>query len=121
VRFLADESCDFAVVDALRQAGYDVAAVVDTHPGAEDEAVLALARLEARILLTEDKDFGLLAYAGGHETAGVVLIRFPASARSILGQAVVEMVAKFGERLTTAFTVIVPGRARLSRPPSSAD
>lgn len=121
MRFLADESCDFAVVDALREAGYDVAAVVDTHPGAEDEAVLALARSEARILLTEDKDFGLLAYAGGHETAGVVLIRFPASARTVLGQAVVETVAKFGERLTGAFAVVVPGRARLSRPPSASD
>jgi predicted nuclease of predicted toxin-antitoxin system len=83
VRFLADESRDFAVVDALREAGYDVAAVVDTHPGAEDETVLALARSEARIL--------------------------------------VEMVAKFGERLTTAFAVVVPGRARLSRPPSASN
>jgi predicted nuclease of predicted toxin-antitoxin system len=62
VRFLADESCDVAVVTALRNAGHDVKAIAETNPGAEDEPVLALASSEARVLLTEDKDFGLLAY-----------------------------------------------------------
>jgi predicted nuclease of predicted toxin-antitoxin system len=64
VRFLADESCDFAVVTALRAAGHDVNAMVEISPRAKDSVVLDLARSEARVLLTEDKDFGLLAYAG---------------------------------------------------------
>jgi predicted nuclease of predicted toxin-antitoxin system len=116
LRFLADESCDFAVVIALRVAGHDVSAISEIRPGAEDEHVLALARSESRVLLTEDKDFGVLAYAGGHQTAGVILIRFPGNARSSLGQAVVNVVAEFGDRLSTGFVVIEPGRARLSRP-----
>jgi predicted nuclease of predicted toxin-antitoxin system len=116
VRFLADESCDFAVVTALRGGGHDVGAVVETNAGADDEIVLALARADARVLLTEDKDFGLLAYAIVRETAGVILIRFPAGARSSLGQAVVDFVTTLGERITGAFTVLEPGRARLSRP-----
>jgi hypothetical protein len=33
VRFLADESCDFAVVRALREAGHDVAAIAEEQPG----------------------------------------------------------------------------------------
>ena len=90
MRFLADESCDFAVVEALRNAGYDVTAIAEINPGVEDEAVLASAQSESRVLLTEDKDFGLLAYARGREIAGVV-------------------------RLTGAFVVVEPGRARLSR------
>jgi predicted nuclease of predicted toxin-antitoxin system len=116
VRFLADESCDLAVVTALRAAGHDVSAVTDITPSAKDPAVLALARSEARVLLTEDKDFGLLAYAGGHETAGVILIRFPGSARSSLGQAVVSVVVELGDRIAGAFVVLEPGRARVSRP-----
>jgi hypothetical protein len=32
VRFLADESCDFAVVTALRASGHDVSAVVEINP-----------------------------------------------------------------------------------------
>ena len=116
MRFLADESCDFAVVTALRAARHDTSAVVEQEPGAEDAVVLALARSQGRILLTEDKDFGMLAYAGGHETAGVVLIRFPGNARSTLGQVVVDVVTELGDRLAGGFVVIEPGRARLSRP-----
>ncbi len=117
MRFLADESCDFAVVRALRDAGHDVTAIAELGPAAKDDAVLALARSEARILLTEDKDFGLLAYAGGQQTAGVVLIRFPADARRQLGRTLVSVVAEIGERLSGAFVVVAPGRARLSKPP----
>jgi predicted nuclease of predicted toxin-antitoxin system len=116
VRFLADESCDFVVVTALRNAGHDVSAIVEINPGAEDEAVLALGRSEARLILTEDKDFGLLAYAGGEETAGIVLIRFPAGARSALGQTMVDVVTELSDRLDGAFVVVEPGRARVSRP-----
>ncbi len=116
MRFLADESCDFGVVTALRTAGHDVSAIAETNPGAKDAAVLTLARAETRILLTEDKDFGLLAHAGGHETAGVILIRFPGSARSSLGEAVVSVVAELGDRVARAFVVVEPGRARVSRP-----
>ena len=61
MRFLADESCDFAVVAALRHAGHDVTTVAEINEGVDDEVVLALARSESRVLLTEDKDFGLLA------------------------------------------------------------
>jgi predicted nuclease of predicted toxin-antitoxin system len=67
--------------------------VVETNAGAGDEIVLALASADARVLLTEDKDFGLLAYASVRETAGVILIRFPAGARSSLVQAVLDFVA----------------------------
>jgi hypothetical protein len=41
VRFLADESCDFAVVTALREAGHDVTAIAEINPVVEDEVVLA--------------------------------------------------------------------------------
>jgi len=55
VRFLADESCDFAVVRALRAAGHDVLAVAEVDPRSDDDNVLALATRENRVLLTEDK------------------------------------------------------------------
>jgi len=115
VQFFADESCDFAVVRALRAAGHDVSAIAEVSAGSEDDAVLELARSEARVLLTEDKDFGLLAFARGRESGGVVLIRFPSSVRSALGRAVVDVVAELGERLRGAFVVVEPGRARVTR------
>jgi len=116
LRFLADESCDFAVVRALREAGHDVTAVAEIDPGIDDEIVIALAHSESRVLLTEDKDFGQLAYSGQQRTGGIVLIRYPSASRNLLGRAVVEVVGELGDRLIGAFAVIEPGRARLSRP-----
>ena len=70
--FLADESCDFAIIRALRDAGEDVAAIAEIAPGADDVTVLDMARRDERVLLTEDKDFGNLLFAGGYPTGGVI-------------------------------------------------
>ncbi|MGH9202788.1 MAG: DUF5615 family PIN-like protein, partial [Vicinamibacterales bacterium] len=43
MRFLADESCDFTVVRALREAGHDVTSIAEISPGVDDEVVMALA------------------------------------------------------------------------------
>jgi hypothetical protein len=48
VRFLADESCDFAAVRALRVASHDVLTVAEAAPSAEDEVVVGLALREQR-------------------------------------------------------------------------
>ena len=41
--FLADESCDFVVVRALRKACHDVKAVAEMSPGISDVKVAMLA------------------------------------------------------------------------------
>jgi len=115
MRFLADESCDFAAVRALRAAGHDVIAVAEVARGADDSAVVELARSEGRILLTEDKDFGQLVFAAAHHTAGVILLRWPAAARGTLGSAMVELMAAHGDELPHSFAVVEPGRVRISR------
>ncbi len=56
ILFLADESCDFAVVRALRTAGHDVKAIAEVCPGVSDEKVMRIVIEEGRILLTEDKE-----------------------------------------------------------------
>ena len=106
MRFLADESCDFSVVRALRAAGYEVSAVRDHAPGAPDETVIAMAAQENRVLLTEDKDFGQLVYAGSGRTQGVIVIRFPSSARAEVGSAVVDPVGKMGSGLRGRFVYV---------------
>ncbi len=118
MRFLADESCDFAVVRALRGETHEVLAVAEAARGAKDPQVVRMAQEQGRVLLTEDKDFGWYVYAAGEGGLGVVLIRFPAGARSLLGNAVVEAVRSLGERLLRSFTVVEPGRVRVSPTPS---
>ena len=60
MRFLADESCDFAVVQALRADGYDVLYVSEITPRAEDSEVIRLALREKRILLICVRNLGFL-------------------------------------------------------------
>lgn len=117
MRFLADESCDFAVVRMLRAAGHDVTAIVETARGSSDEAVIAQARREGRIFITEDRDFGQLVYAATLPSAGVILLRFPASARETLARTVLALVAEHGEKLGRRFVVLQPGRSRISEIP----
>ena len=113
MRFLADESCDFAVVCALRDAGYDVASAKEISPRAEDSIVLELANREERILLTEDKDFGQLVFASRQEAGGVIFIRFPVSARSELASSMVELIKQHGNKIRGRFVVLQPRCIRI--------
>jgi predicted nuclease of predicted toxin-antitoxin system len=113
MRLLADESCDYGVVTALRVAGHDVAAVVEDSRGVEDREVFARSRRERRVLLTEDKDFGQMAVAsdlGAEE--GVLLIRCPEQSREELPVSIVSLVETLGKRLLGAIVVWTPTRTR---------
>lgn len=113
MRFLIDESCDDVVVEALRQAGHDVKAVREWRHGAPDAAVIDLARSEERVLLTEDKDFDRLSFASTVTSPGVILIRYPAKARSRLAAEVTTLVEETADRLAGSFVVLQPGRVRI--------
>ena len=117
MRFLADESCDFAVVRALRAAGFNVLCISESSPRAEDSEVIRLAVRENRILLTEDKDFGRLVYSHGQETLGVIFLRFLTLARRRISRDVVNLVKQQGEKLAGSFVTVQPGRIRMSHVP----
>ena len=71
IRFHLDENCDPRIAAGLALHGVDVT----TTPGAgllhaSDEAQLAYAVAQGRVIVTQDTDFPRLA-AAGHETQGV--------------------------------------------------
>ena len=115
MRFVADESCDFAVVRALRSVGHDVVDIAEVSPRIGDQEVLRISRDDNRILLTEDTDFGELVYAEGLRNTGVVLFRFPSSARGSIASAALDIVNTIGDDLAACFTVVQPGRVRVDR------
>jgi predicted nuclease of predicted toxin-antitoxin system len=76
MRLLANENFPLAAVVALREKGHDVLWIRTDAPGSRDDAILALATAEQRILITFDKDFGELAFrAKLPSTSGVILFR----------------------------------------------
>ncbi len=120
LRFLADESCDFAVVRALRADGYDVVALTEFMTRSVDALVIEQAGREQRILLTEDKDFGWLVFVKAAESGGVILIRYPGQGRAELGDVLRRLVRERADQVRGGFTVVQPGQIRITRPPRTA-
>jgi predicted nuclease of predicted toxin-antitoxin system len=114
VRFLADESCDARVVEALRRAGHDVLAVAESAAGAGDPDILAWSRRDQRILVTEDRDFGQLIFASGLPAgSGVLFLRCPEKARAALPEVIASLVERRGAELPGGFAVWSPRRFRV--------
>lgn len=120
LRFLADESCDFAVVRVLRASGYDVVAVAEYMQRSVDDELIAQAHHDNRIVLTEDKDFGWLVFVSHVDSAGVILVRFPGNERQSLASTVLRLVQEHGSDLSGAFVVIEPGYTRIVQKPERA-
>ena len=76
MRLLVDENMPGTVVVELRNRGHDVLSVKESMRGAADDEILARAQAESRVVVTQDKDFGELAFRSGlPATCGVILLR----------------------------------------------
>ena len=64
MRLCANENVPGECVAVLRQRGHEVLWIREVARGSGDEAVLARAQADARLLITFDKDFGELVFKG---------------------------------------------------------
>lgn len=113
MRLLADENMPGSVVAELRARGHDVLSVKEAMRGADDVAVLALAQAEVRIVITQDKDFGELAYRVGLPAGcGVILFRLAGDDPTADGRRMVAAVESRAD-WSGAFAVITPRRIRV--------
>jgi predicted nuclease of predicted toxin-antitoxin system len=115
VRWLADECVDAPLVRQLREAGHDVAYIVEGDAGATDGEIISRAHAESRLLLTEDKDFGELAFRWGRAVPGVVLLRVEPDNHALKRERLNVAIDRFGDALFGRFTVVEERRLR-SRP-----
>jgi predicted nuclease of predicted toxin-antitoxin system len=119
LRILADESVEGEIVARLRSEGHDVAYVPETSAGIRDDEVLARANAEGRVLLTEDKDFGDLAFFYGSRTLGIVLLRAHGADVEAKASLVAEVLETHEDELIRDpphFVVLRWGRPPRSRP-----
>jgi predicted nuclease of predicted toxin-antitoxin system len=76
MRLIANENIAGTTVQALRERGHDVLSVKESMRGASDIVILARAQSELRLVITQDKDFGELAFRTGLPAqCGVILFR----------------------------------------------
>jgi len=76
MRFSLNENMPGAVVRGFCAAGHDVLSVKESMLGEEDRTILSRAQKEGRVVVTQDKGFGELAFRYGLPAeCGVILFR----------------------------------------------
>jgi predicted nuclease of predicted toxin-antitoxin system len=99
----------------LADAGHDVTAIARDYPAAlTDEAVLAIADQERRILITNDRDFGELIFRQRRPHAGIMYFRLPLASSVNEKLAWLQLILTEQQAALGKFLVVTPGGLRVS-------
>lgn len=78
MKLLVDACAGRRLAGFLGRAGHDVVFVGDWGKDPGDDEILAIARVEQRVIITRDKDFGTLAVRDKLPSCGIVrLVELP--------------------------------------------
>jgi predicted nuclease of predicted toxin-antitoxin system len=113
MNFIVDESTGMAVVQYLRDAGYDVLAVSEVLPQADDATILATAVAENRILITNDKDFGDLVFRSGQSHHGIILLRLRDNSAGTRVRVLAALLNQYAARLPGNLTIATETSVRI--------
>lgn len=118
MKLVVDENLHGVAIARLRAAGHEVTWIAELAPRLKDNLVLQEARDADAILVTEDKDFGELVFRQRLISSGVILLRWPGLSPERKGEVLVQTIARHGNELKGAFTVIAPGVVRIRTQPT---
>lgn len=118
MKFLADAHFPQRSIDRLRAFGFDVVAVRAHDPRMVDEAILAWAVRDGRVLLTFGRDFSRLVYRERRPVPpGIVYFRLDNPAPGEPAAFLIEVIAGKGLSLSGQLTLIERGQVRQRRLP----
>ena len=110
---VADESVDSGIVKGLRQNGITVFSVAEECWGIKDSEVLKIAFEKDGLLITEDKDFGELAFRLKFQHKGVLLIRLSDLPRDERLIRAVETIIQHVNKMKNNFSVLSKNGLRI--------
>ena len=115
MKFLVDRCAGRRLAEWLHSEGHDVLYSPELGPDPGDEALLAVATQQNRVLVTIDADFGKLVFSKAQPHSGIIrLPDVPADQRITLMR---QVLVRFPEELEARAIVTVRGdRIRVSRP-----
>ena len=118
MRFLTDQDVYALTVQLLRDLDHDVVTAAQLGLSrASDATLLQTAKVQERILVTRDRDFGNLVIVQGL-TTGVVYLRLLPSTLAAVHAELERVLARYNQTaLLRAFVVVEPARHRLRRLP----
>jgi predicted nuclease of predicted toxin-antitoxin system len=113
MRCLADENVPGPSIRLLREAGYDVEAIIEIAPGSPDPAVLQRACDTSRFLITFDRDFGELVYRRGNAVPpGIIYLRVSPADPEEAGGVLLKLFQMADLTFADRFTVVDTDRIR---------
>ena len=113
MKFLLDACASSRTLkETLVDLGHDVRSAQDEYARASDEALLALAHEEHRVLITEDKDFGELVFLRRRPHPCIIRLVELRVAEKV--EAIRELIEEHGEALRAgAIVVVTRNRVRI--------
>lgn len=87
--------------------------VREHQAGIMDEEVIALSKNPARIILTEDKDFGEWVYAHQEQAISVIFLRYHFSEALEIRQILLNLLQDKGPELFGKFTTLTTRKIRI--------
>jgi len=115
MKFKVDENLPMEACELLRDAGHDVAHVLDEHlGGCPDFDIAGMCKLEERILVSLDTDFANIRAYPPEEYPGIIVIRTEDQAKSVLLNFVQSFVAALShETIVHRLWIIEEHRIRI--------
>ena len=115
MKFLADENIERELIEALREAGFDVLSVRESYIGIADDEILQIALDEKAVILTYDTDFGELVFRFGLQSHGVILLRIHGLSLTEKTDKAILAIREHEAELEIAFTVISEHSVRIRK------
>ena len=112
MKFVADESVDKPIVDALRTDDHEVYYILEENRGIPDDEVLKIANNNS-ILLTADKDFGDIVYRQKRNHHRIILFRLAGLNIEKKIQTVISALNQHHDEIENHFSVISKTHIRI--------
>lgn len=113
MRFMVDENVGPSVADWLAEQPHDVSSVYKDYRGESDTFVLEKAKLEQRILITNDKDFGEMVFREKRPHAGVIFLRLGDEQPSSKIVALQRLLERYPDQIAENFVVVTETTVRI--------
>ncbi len=112
IKFIADVNVEKVIVDYLLEEGYDIKWIPDYNCEMLDEDLLEMAKVEGRILITNDKDFGELIFLQKRLSVGIILIRIKGQKVEVKLKLIKKLFQNYRNKLLNNFIIITDKKLR---------
>jgi predicted nuclease of predicted toxin-antitoxin system len=113
---VADENIFKGLIVALRNEGFEVISIFESHRGMSDTDIAAFSLQPPRIIITEDKDFGKLVFESNITVVGIIFLRFLHTEREGIIEKVISLLQNQSlETLSGKYITITPNKIRINK------